>query len=581
MRRIKQGLAFSLLGMLAAAALASFASAGCGSSNSVVGGDSGKTDAKGTTDSPSGSEGGKKDGGSDALPDISSPDAEAAAPTCLPTITAPTEQILSVNKAKLEGIQILGLTADKGYVIYMGFTASDGGVAQTLYAQPTAGGASKTILANVTASASYAYVPVAVDANTVFVWNNVTANGVGALSFWNTTTTTTTAVAGATDSAVLTAAASPDSLNLAFTTGVNTAGTLGNLVGATAAAPGTQSTLKANTGVSFTSKTFVPSMAFVNAGYVVASHQESGSGTITVSSWSTTGWGENDLVVGTAPYSTTVPVWDTDTAGDQIAAITAAGQLQVVPVIGAAGAINVGGATGTTQFLMAKSGLNVLSGTTAALSSTILPANVTVQPVAITGTGAFGGLWTPFGALGASPDGTEILYYSTEDTTTDAVDLYLAANAAASTPTPIVTSKEGAVFGDVFTADSKYVIFVNELSAAGGAVQGSIGQLNVWDIANSKLIAVSGGMHSDWDSNALATGSMVLYNDNFLTGSSTATEGIADLKTVDVSATTLTPTVIQAEADQNYFLSTDKAAIVYSITLACDTDAAGIYFHTF
>jgi hypothetical protein len=593
MKRIHNGLAVSLVGVLMAAAAACFASAGCGSSVSNVA-DGGGKDANNTTDQKSGGKetGSNKEGGSDALPDIATPEAEASTTGCLPAITAPTEQILDAIKAKLTGFQVLGLTADKSNVIYIGFSAgTDGGSIQTVLAQPVAGGASTTILANLTASASFPYVPVTIDQNTVFVWNNVSAEGVGALSVWNTTTKTTTAVTTATASKSNTGAAAPDSSTIVFTTGVNTAGTTGALVGAASTAPSTTlGTLIASTDVhlttSATDTAFAPLISYVSPGYVVASHEETGA--ITISSWTTSATAigtEVDLVTPAAPFSLNSPEWDADTAGTYVAAITSGGQLMAVPTSGT-GPISVGPATGTTQFVTFKDATGILSGSATALSSTTLPGNTTIVPVGISGTGAYGGLWTPFGALGPSPDDTQILYWSGEDTKTDGVSLYLAANAAASTPVAIVSSESGAVFGDVFTSDSKYVIYINELANAGGSVQGSIGQLSVWDVAGSKSINVSTGA-TDWDSNALGTvsapSSLVLYNDNFQTGASTAVTGWSDLKTVDVSAGTLAPTLIQAKADMNYYLSTDKSVVIYTLGTAgqCDTDAAGIYAHTF
>jgi hypothetical protein len=578
MKRVKEWVTCSVIGLFAAAAVMSAATAGCGSSTSgnASGSDTGTgTTEAGKMDHAPPSDAGKETG----LPDVSNDVPMEAMPLECEEAGLGT-QILSIDTAKLTDIQPIDITADNGYLIYYGGVAgADGGGTTTVYALPLTGTPTPvTILGGITTTAD-----VEISGNTVFVWTGVdTTTNVGALvAIWSSSAPSTVhTVTGVTKSVAGVAAASPDSTQVVYNTDVNTAGGLGTLVGAAAATPTTTTTLLSNTAVGDTSTaTFIPTLQFVSNTYLVAAHQESGSATITISSFAPAAtWAKVDLLTGSLPYNTTLPLpaFQSDTAGDFIAAVSSAGQLEVIPL--ATGiAQNVGSAT-TTTFQIMKSGAGIVYGDSAKnlWTDTVTAGVAGVTPTTV--ANPFGGIYTPFGPLGLSPDGTQVLYYQNLDTTTDGVDLYLNANSTGSTTNAILTSKSGAVFGDVFTGDSHYVIYIVGLAAAGGMVQGSVGQLAVWDVATSTPTNIT-SMPNVWDSNAL-TGSVVLYNDNFFT-SGAATEGIADLKTVDVSVSPLAPKLIQVGADMNYYLTSDKTKVVYTLTLACDTKAAGIYDYTF
>jgi hypothetical protein len=595
MKRAKEWLACSVLGVLAAAAMLSVSSVGCGSSTSGSDGGTGtdaSTDTKGTTDHVTGMDAPGKDMG---LPDMVAMDVptEAAAPFC--EEAGAGKQLLSITTGKIApgSIQVIGLTADNNYLVYYAAPAGDAGESTNVYALPVTGSSATPVTIYTGLAVTMTTEGAAtISQNTVFVWSEVnTSTFVGTLSaIWSSGATAATAVTGVTASAAGVAAASPNSANIVYSTSVNTTtGETGTLVGAAATAPTTTVTLLSSTAVAAgaaTTPSFLPLYDFLSDTYFVASHQESGSATITVSEFNTTTWpttnGKVDLLTGALAYDSTLPLpgFTTDTADDNIAAVSSAGQLELINV--ATGiAQNVGGASTTSWYYMPSGDGILYTDTSLNLWSAPITAGVVGTPVEVvtaSGTVGAGGLYTLFGPLGASPNESQILFYKTFDKTTNGSDLWVVANAAASTPTQIVTGTGGAVFGDVFTADSNYALFVTGLANAGGSVEGSVGQLEAWDIAGAKTIDIT-TKPNVWDSNSQA-GSIVLYNDNFTTVG-TDIFGVADLKTVDVSAATLTPTLIQHFADQNYFLTSGKTAVYYTLNIACDTSAAGIYGYTF
>jgi hypothetical protein len=589
MKRAKEWLACSLVGALAATAFISAGTAGCGSSTSGgPGTDSGVDTA---TDVNTGDHQTKLDSGKDgnSLPDSPSGDVttEAAGPFCLGADGGAGTQLLSITTAGLAGIQPLGLTADGNYFIYYGSVSADGGAGATsVYALPTAGGTPVTIYKDLPITMTSSG-EIAISNNTVFVWTAVnTSTSVGTLStIWNTGAPTSgTSVAGVTASAAGVAFASPDSTKIVYTSGVNTTtGATGNLVGAAAATPTTTTTLLTSTAVgagASTSPSFLPDFAFVSNDYFVAAHQESGSATITVSSFSTSSWAKVDLLTGALPYNTTLPIpaFTTDTAGDYVVSLTSGGQLEIIPVAGPALlAQNVGTATTTDWQFYANGDGIIFTDSSKNLWTATVTAGIPGTPAIVTNPA--GGLYTVFGPIGLSPDDSEILFYQNFSSSTDGTDLYVVPNAATSTAHTLLSSTTGAVFGNVFTADSKYALYVTGLVSAGPMVNGSIGQLQAFDVASATVVNVT-TKPNVWDSNAIS-GSVILYNDNFQTGSMSATEGVADLKTVDLSVTPLAPTLIHAFADQNYYLPTSNAFVIYTLTLACDTSLAGVYSYTF
>ena len=505
-----------------------------------------------------------------------------------PGCSAPRSTAHLLTPASDASIQIVNPTADDAFVIYVQtITDADGGTTADIMALPLDGGAPTTILSNLPPSSAY----VVVDESTVFIWNNVTPSGVGTLTIWTQASGTQVA---STASAPFFSAASPNSRHVVFSTNVSDDGTFGDLVSASPATPGAQTTLLTNT-VLYGSATFIPSLVFQPSGqpnpsspgfvsnhHFVTSHEESGSATITISSWDSATWTKRDLVVGAqANTQLALQNWNSDDEGRHIAALTAEGQLEVVPVEGpASAAVLVGPATGTTTFALDSSGQSIVYGSPPSPSETA-PATPLFTadlhrplPAEIVDTG-FGGVYFPWenGVLGPSPDGRQVLYFSTESTSFGFLySLNIVANAPHSTPVAIDATDTATVPADPFTADSRYVIYLANLDTSTGAAQ-----LFVWDIARGRPIALTD--LTAGSANSLF-GSTVLYNDNY-NFSAGGPNGVADLKTVDVSDKTLTPKTIQLGADGVYYLTPDRSRVIYTMTGASDPSANGIYVHRF
>jgi hypothetical protein len=577
----RRHLAFSLFGSLAAATLASLATEGCGSA---------------PTSSQATGAGGVRAWESN----LAESDASAAGASC-PARGAGT-QILASNPGSLV---VINPTADDRFLIYaVNVTTADGGSAADILALPLGGGKPRTILAN----ASSAYVVV--DESTVFVWSDTSpSTGVGTLTVW---TEATGARLASTASAAYFSAASPDSKHVVFGTDMSADGSTGSLVSAETANPSAQTTLLADTV--FYGATFRPSLGFQPSGqpnpgppgfvsdaYFVTSHQETSSDTVTLSSWDTATWKRHDLLVGAQSNpQLALQNWNADARGERIAALTNAGQLEVIPVAGpACAAVPVGPATGTTTFALLGAGDGVVYGNPPAASQTAPQASMSTARLRerprggelvpscfdgsddgcrsrggeIVGTG-FGGFYFPWenGVLGPSPDGSSVLYFATESTSFGFLySLSVVANAPSSTPVAIDPTYSATVPADPFTADSRFVIYGTNVDTSVGTMQ-----LDVWDIAARKAIAVSAGATA-LSANAVARAG-VLYNDAY-DPSLGGPNGVADLKTVDVSSKTLAPLTIQAGADITYYLTPDRSHVIYTRTDTCNASEQGIYVY--
>jgi hypothetical protein len=147
-------------------------------------------------------------------------------------------------------------------------------------------------------------------------------------------------------------------------------------------------------------------------------------------------------------------------------------------------------------------------------------------------------------------------------------DLYVTkAMAGAAAPTTLVSNTKGALFGlraaDNFTADSKYVLFIENVNTTAG-----IGDFYAALLPSGTPAMIATGQWQNWS----ATGDKVVYEDNCPSCSATAGKGTAtaDIEVVDVS-TTNAPTKIQASVDvpltpgvNGLFLSPAKDRIIYA-----------------
>jgi len=77
-----------------------------------------------------------------------------------------------------------------------------------------------------------------------------------------------------------------------------------------------------------------------------------------------------------------------------------------------------------------------------------------------------------------------------------------------------------------------------------------------------------------WQENAVSA-AKVLYNDHYIGGG--ASDGYADIESVDLSASPLAPTTVVSHADANYFLSADRTKLIYSFSSCPNLGTAGIY----
>ncbi len=481
-------------------------------------------------------------------------------------------------------LQIVNPTADDRHVIYVETTTgADGGTSTNLKALPLDGGAPLTILANL--GAAY----VVVDESTVFIWNNFTPGFVGQLTIWSEASGAWLASSA---SAPFFSAASADSRNVVFSTNVDAAAGFGDLV---AAGPDRKpTTLLTGTALygnpSFrASVSFQPSgqpnpsaPGFVNDAYFVTSHQEGSAGPVTISSWDTARWTRRDLLVGAqSDANLALQNWSSDTEGKRIAALTEAGQLEVIPVAGpATAARHVGPKTGTSTFALLGSGRGVVYGDPPAPSETAPPSALfsedlfdgTTRQLAKSG---FGGVYFPWenGALGPTPDGSHILYFATENPSFGFLySLNIVENGPGASPVAIDATDTATIPADPFTTDSRFVIYVTNVDTNTG-----IGQLNLWNIAERKAVTVSAAGVS---CNALH-GSTIVYNDNF-DPTAGGPGGVADLKIVEGrSSAPLEPTTLRLAADPIYYLTPDRSRVIYTVTAASDPGQDGVYVHRF
>ena len=149
-----------------------------------------------------------------------------------------------------------------------------------------------------------------------------------------------------------------------------------------------------------------------------------------------------------------------------------------------------------------------------------------------------------------------VTYYERSDPATQLYDVFLASTTAAGqTPSPLVATATGSVFGDAFTVDEKFALYYSHVNP---------------DNFSGTLTAVSTGADGTmrtvgeraWITGA-ANGSRIVYNDNFVSTSVTGS-GYADLRTVDLAGPA-DPTVIATRADPSFFLTVGRDKVVFTI----------------
>jgi hypothetical protein len=144
--------------------------------------------------------------------------------------------------------------------------------------------------------------------------------------------------------------------------------------------------------------------------------------------------------------------------------------------------------------------------------------------------------------------------------------LYLASTEKAGTPVELANNDRGAIFGDAFTADSKYALYYTEATDDG--------------IARFFSIPVAGGKAKEWGDKRVwlswnIKGSVVTYNPNFKKGAGNPARYLrCDIVFADVAKDD-PPTVTVPQADADYYVN--KARTKYIYTYSADPMQVGIY----
>jgi hypothetical protein len=453
-------------------------------------------------------------------------------------------------------VQVFGVTTDN-LVIF-----GDNGTDSSLYAADATGTNPPVKIATPSVSASATYI-VGISGKVVFLWENVNPKAtqqIGKLSAWTSAgglhqlTAASNAGSGFNSST--------DGTKVMFSANATTTSASGDIVGS-AADGSAPSTLV--TGVDISSGSCTPLFGFaggVNPVVATCASDPGDGGTpvATVKSFNASTW------AATALSFSGLNFWSATSAGDKLL-VASTTDLEVlntdgttiVPTIIDTKDINGGGFG-----YMEKDGQNVLYASAAnALytSPTAVPLPVTLEASGV----------KYFRAL--SNDDKYILYSSQLDSQQFGSDIYLQSTSTAG-KTTLVSGTTGALFGllstDNFTTDSKYALFIENVNTS--TFTGDLMSVGVGGGTPVKL-------GSDEWLNLSATGSKIVFNDNCQgcgTNSAGAVIGVADIKSVDVSAATPTPTPLQAGADPQIYMAAPKDRVIFTYSQNVPSDDGGV-----
>jgi hypothetical protein len=221
------------------------------------------------------------------------------------------------------------------------------------------------------------------------------------------------------------------------------------------------------------------------------------------------------------------------------------------------GATTLVDATGGTSAAFTHDGQGLLYVTTdgAIRRSSI----VSPSPATLVAAGGFDGLASP------SSDDRWLLASRTRDPNTGNADIYIASAAAAGPATAILGSATGTFYGSPFTTDSSRVLYVD--NAMNGA-----GDYHVAPTTGGPGITLASRM---WIGFA-TTGTKVVFEDGFVPGVGLNAQGIADIKSVDVSAASPSPALVVNQADPGLYFASGRSRLVYSLTI-CARGSEGIW----
>jgi hypothetical protein len=401
-----------------------------------------------------------------------------------------------------------------------------------LYAVPVAGGAAQSI-----ASLGGTFW-VTVVGQVVFAWSNVNAGNVGALTVW---TSAHGAQAVSSASFGILGSSSQDGSQILYVGNVDPQGQTGDVYMGGSDGSAQTALLKGQQ----LSGCF-PQLGFAGSS-VVVSHCDTPAGSgpsATVSSFRAPGWARTDLATGAQN------IWSSDTAGTFVLVSTSGG-VMVAPIGG--GSTTMVDSSGFLGQLIA-GGQTAIYGTT----SGALRKSSTSSPSPVTLTSPFAGFY------GVSPSQNSVLYYQNQ-ASSGATDLFVSSTVTPGAPLTLTSATDGAILGDVFTADSAYALYSTGDNVCTGAAT-----FSAMPVGGGGAIPLGTNVWGDWST----TGAKVIYNDNFV-----ATGGLrygrADLEAVDLSAGS-SPTLLASQADAVIDLTPTRDHVVYSWSVQPGAQA-GLY----
>jgi hypothetical protein len=485
-----------------------------------------------------------------------------------PAVPSAASSLVNTAQDELCSVQLIGITDDDDFAVYFGNTPSGPGV----FAAPLSGGSPVTILAPggspLVPGNPAGTIRATIVQSTVFVWTGVTTDAkagvsVGTISGWNPAYGSYSPSAAS--STVGLVAASVDSRQVAGTANVSPDGTSADLV--VADGTGLHVLLSGST---------ILALGFVNGGYLVAAHEEqTDSGlTLTLSSWDTTAWIENDLLFDLLPPSPSSPfAWSTaataSDAGATLVAATSAGYLYAIPAAGGDGDPPMID-TGVSSFYVKPDGTAVLYGTTdGGYKMASLPP---ATPTAILPGGSKFGGFIDAPPVALSPDGNWSVYYETLGARPGESDLHLIQNTASAIPTTLVPTPTATIIDDAFTANSAYALYYTDLTPEGQT--GFVGHLVAQAVAGPST-PVDVSANAVRASHSFGNAAEIIYGDSFRPNKATGVF-VVDLSTVDVSAPHLAPQSLVEGVDETYFLTSDRRFVVFALNTG-NTTTDGIY----
>jgi hypothetical protein len=259
---------------------------------------------------------------------------------------------------------------------------------------------------------------------------------------------------------------------------------------------------------------------------------DAGTSAATITSYSISGatWAPTQIITNAIDF------FSIDSTGDKILVATPAAT-KVFP-IGGGGATTIDTKDITYQFgYLNRAGTTVFYQNSGALYTAVVSSTPNPQPIQAANVTS---------VRGVSPNEQYILYNSTWDSDNFLSDLYLTATTASATATTLVSTITGGLFGattgDNFTADSKFVVWAENVNTNSG-----LGDFYSMPIAGGTPAKITTGL---W-ANFAATGSKQLYVDNCpkCTDFSEPGNQPSNINVIDLSAPTPTPNVLVTMAD--------------------------------